>query len=805
MFFEVMNCRILSLSLLAAAALVAGCQPSDEELAARYEGVVRTYCLECHDAAGREAGLSLEGIDLGDLSAHPVIFENMARKLRGRQMPPSGGPRPDAKTYDGFIAYLERRLDEAALAAPEPGPASIHRLNRTEYGNAVRDLLALEVDASEYLPADDEGYGFDNIADVLRVSPSLLEQYLAASAKIAALAVGDPNAPAVTSVYRAPADLAQGSHIEGLPLGTRGGVLIRHYFPLDGEYELDVFLVRNIVGYMTGLEWAHELEIAIDGQRVFLAQVGGEADNARSDENMSAAANEIDARLRTRTFVTAGPHDVTVAFLERSAAETHEPLELHTRNLDLQDMNGLPVLDYVNVRGPFNAVGPGDTPSRQRIFTCRPADDATARVCATEILSTLARRAYRRQPTEQDLSQLLSFYEMGAERAGFDAGIQSALRVALTSPKFLFRDEPDPTSVAPGSLYALDDAALAARLAFFLWSAPPDDELLELATQGKLSEAEVFDEQVTRMLADDKAMALVENFAGQWLFLRNLQSARPDVEEFPDFDDNLRQAMRRETELLFANVMREDRPVAELLTADYTFVNDRLAKHYGVAGIYGSHFRKVPVTEEARRGLLGHASILTVTSYPNRTSPVLRGKWVLENVLGTPPPPPLPDVPALPENEAGNVARTLRERLAEHRANPVCATCHDVMDPIGLGLENFDAVGKWRTRELGGEIDAHGQLADGTPITGAAELREALTADPEQFARVFTARLLTYALGRGLEAYDMPTVRRIVREAEGDDYRFGALVKGIVNSVPFRMRRAQSPDTPVLETVARTE
>ena len=800
-----MNRRILSLSLLAGAALVAGCQPSDEELAARYEGVVRTYCLECHDAAGREAGLSLEGIDLDDVSAHPVIFENMARKLRGRQMPPSGGPRPDADTTDGFVAYLERRLDAAALAAPEPGPASIHRLNRTEYGNAVRDLLALEVDASEYLPADDEGYGFDNIADVLRVSPSLLEQYLAASAKIAALAVGDPNAPAVTSVYRAPSDLAQGSHIEGLPLGTRGGVLIRHYFPLDGEYELDVFLLRNIVGYMTGLEWAHELEIAIDGQRVFLAQVGGEADNALSDANMSAAANEIDARLRTRTFVTAGPHDVTVAFLERSAAETHEPLELHTRNLDLQDMNGLPVLDYVNVRGPFNAVGPGDTPSRQRIFTCRPADDATARVCATEILSTLARRAYRRQPTEQDLTQLVSFYEMGAARAGFDAGIQSALRVVLTSPKFLFRDEPDPTGAAPGSLYALDDAALAARLAFFLWSAPPDDELFELAAQGKLSEEGVFDKQVTRMLADDKAMALVENFAGQWLFLRNLQSARPDVEEFPDFDDNLRQAMRRETELLFANVMREDRPVTELLMADYTFINDRLAKHYGVAGIYGSHFRKVPVTEEARRGLLGHASILTVTSYPNRTSPVLRGKWVLENVLGTPPPPPLPDVPALPENEAGHVARTLRERLAEHRANPVCATCHDVMDPIGLGLENFDAVGKWRTREPGGEIDAHGQLANGTPITGAAELREALTADPEQFARVFTARLLTYALGRGLEAYDMPTVRRIVREAEGDDYRFGALVKGIVGSVPFRMRRAQSPDAAVPETVARTE
>jgi len=799
-----MKSRVLPLSLCGAL-LAAGCQPSDEELAARYEGVVRTYCLECHDSAGREAGLSLEDVDLDNVAAHTTVFENVARKLRGRQMPPSGGPRPDAETTDGFVAYLERRLDEAALATPEPGQASLHRLNRTEYGNAVRDLLALEVDAAEFLPADDEAYGFDNIADVLRASPSLLEQYLSASAKIAALAVGDPDAPAVTAVYRAPSDLAQAAHVEGLPLGTRGGVKIRHNFPLDGEYEFDVFLLRNIVGYMTGLEWAHELEIAVDGERVFLAQVGGEADNALSDANMSAAANEIDARLRTRTFVTAGPHDVTVAFLERSAAETHEPLELHTRNLDLQDMNGLPVVDYVNLRGPFNPVGPGNTPSRERIFTCRPADESTARVCAGEILSTLARRAYRRQPTEEDIATLLGFYDSGASRGGFDAGIESALRVILTSPKFLFRDEPDPKGAAPGSLYALDDAALASRLAFFLWSAPPDDPLLDLAAQGKLSEQRIFDEQVARMLADPRSSALVENFAGQWLFLRNLQSARPDVEEFPDFDDNLRQAMRRETELLFEHIMRDDRSVTELLTADYTFVNDRLAKHYGIPNVYGSHFRQVPVTDEARRGLLGHASILTVTSYPNRTSPVLRGKWVLENVLGTPPPPPLPNVPALEENEAGRVARTLRERLEEHRASPVCATCHDVMDPIGLGLENFDAVGKWRTREPGGEIDAHGQLADGTAIDGAAALREALSANPEQFARVFTEKLLTYALGRGLEAYDMPTVRRIVREAKADDYSFSALVKGVAASVPFRMRRAQEPDASAADTVARAE
>ncbi len=801
-----MNARVLRIALpLAAALLAAGCGPSPDKVAARYADVVKGYCVECHDSAGQEGGLSLEGVDLSKVAEHADIFEKVARKLRGRQMPPPGEAQPDDATRAEFVAYLERRLDEAAAVAPNPGPASIHRLNRTEYGNAVRDLLALDVDSAEFLPADDEGYGFDNIADVLRVSPSLLEQYLTGSAKIAALAVGDPQTPPVTTVYRAPSDLAQASHIEGLPLGTRGGVLIHHTFPLDAEYDFNVFLLRNIVGYMTGLEWPHELEIAIDGERVFIAQVGGKADNLASDTNMSATANEVDARLRKRVFVTAGPHDVSVAFLERSAAETHEPLELHTRNLDLQDMNGLPTLDYVNVTGPFKAQGAGDTPSRERIFSCKPADQATARVCATEILSKLARRAYRRQPSEDDVAQLMTFYDSGAARAGFDAGIQSALRLLLTSPKFLFREEPDPRGAAPGSLYAVGDAALASRLSFFLWSSLPDDELLDLATKGKLGDADVFRKQVARMLADPRAEALVKNFAGQWLYLRNLTTFRPSTEEFPDFDDNLRQAMRRETELLFNNVMREDHSVLELLTADYTFVNDRLAKHYGIDGVYGSQFRKVPVTDPNRRGLLGQASILAITSYPNRTSPVLRGKWVLENVLGTPAPAPPPNVPTLAENEAGKAARTLRERLAAHRTNPVCSTCHDIMDPIGLGLENFDAVGQWRTREPGGPIDAHGQLADGRQIDGAAALREAVTSDPEQFARVFTAKLMTYALGRGVETYDMPTVRKIVRDAAPEHYKFSGVVNGIVNSPAFRTRRAQSPAAPAPATVASTE
>ena len=776
------------------ALLGAGCGPPPNKTAEQYSAVVEHYCYECHDYAGQEAGLTLENADLANIGAHAEVWEKVARKLRGRMMPPPGEPHPDEKTYDGFVAYLESSLDAAAKKNPNPGRASIRRLNRTEYGNSVRALLAVDVDASELLPADDEGYGFDNIADILRVSPSLLEQYLAASAKVAALAVGDPDTRAVMSVYRAPSDLAQGEHVEGLPLGTRGGILIHHNFPLDGEYGFDVFLLRNIVGYMTGLEWPHELEIAIDGERVFLAKVGGKEDNAMSDANMSAAANAIDARLRTRVFVAAGPHDVTVTFLEKSAAETHEPLELHTRNLDLQDMNGIPVLDYVNVTGPFNPRGPGTTPSRERIFTCRPQTAADEIPCATEILSTLAHRAYRRPVTEQDVALLLRFFADGRKRGTFDGGIESALRLILSSPSFLFRQERDPADVAPGTLYAVDDVSLASRLSYFIWSGPPDDELLALAEKNQLHDTATYRAQVKRLLADPRANGLVDNFAAQWLYLRNLRSVRPDVEQFPDFDDNLRQAMRRETELLFEHVMRADRPIGELLTANYTFMNERLAKHYGVADIYGSQFREVALTDPNRYGLLGQASILTVTSQPNRTSPVLRGKWILENVLGTPPPSPPANVPPFPENEAGKVPRSVRERLENHRKNPVCATCHSIMDPIGLGLENFDAIGQWRTREPGGEVDASGRMANGTPINGPVSLRDAVTKDPEQFVRVVTAKLMTYALGRGLEYYDMPTVRGIVHDAARDGYKFSAVITGIVESVPFRMRVAEAHD-----------
>ena len=787
---------------LAAVVLAAACTPSPEQLAERHAATIDRYCLDCHNEIDREAGLVLERIDLADTSANADTFEKIARKLRGRLMPPPGGPRPDERTVEEFVAYLETSLDVAAELNPTLGRMSIHRLNRSEYGNAVRDLLAVEIDPAEYLPADDEGYGFDNIADILRVSPSLLEQYLAASSRVASLAVGDPETPAVSTVYRVPPDLAQAEHVEGLPLGTRGGTLIRHNFPLDAEYDFSVFLVRNIVGYMTGLEWPHELEITIDGERVFLAPVGGEEDNAMSDANFSAAANAIDERLRTRIFVEAGPRDVGVAFIRRNSAETHEPLELHTRDLDLQNMNGLPIVDYVMIGGPYDAVGPGETPSRDRIFSCMPEVGEDELACAEEILARIGRLAFRGPVTDASMASLLDFWRAGREGGTFDSGIRNALRVILTSPEFLFREAPAPEGAAPGTIYALDDLALASRLSFFLWSSIPDDELLDLAEEGSLGDPEVYAAQVARMLADPRAYAVVENFAGQWLFLRNLQSARPDVEMFPNFDENLRRAMRRETELLFESIVREDRSVTDLLTADYTFVNERLARHYGMTGIYGSHFRRVAVTEEARLGLLGHASILTVTSYPNRTSPVLRGKWVMENILGTPPPPPLPNVPALEENEPGAAARSVRERLAEHRANPVCAACHDPLDPLGLALENFDAVGRWRTREPGGEVDPSGQLADGTPVDGVVSLREALTSEPDQFVGVFTEKLLTYALGRGLEYYDMPAVRSIVRQAAADDYRFSAVIRAIVTSDRFRMNVVQLESDPDATTAA---
>jgi hypothetical protein len=745
------------------------------------------YCVTCHNEKLKTAGLMLDKFDIDHVSDNAEIGEKVAKKLRGGTMPPQGMPRPDQASITGFATWIETTIDRSAK--PDPGRVGMHRLNRAEYARAIRDLLALDVDVTELLPADDESDGFDNMAAVLKVSPSLMEQYLSASRKVASLAVGDRRIGAISQVYPVPPILAQEDHIEGLPLGTRGGILIHHNFPLDGQYEFSVYLLRNIVGYMTGLEFPHQLEISVDGERVFLAHVGGEADNLMIDTNLALAGDTIDARLKVKVPVKAGGRSIAVTFIEKNHAPSVETLQPFTRDLDLQNMNGIPLIDRVQITGPFNPGGPGDTPSRRRIFICQPANANDELPCARKIIGTLARRAYRRPVTDADLELPLSFYQKERNQNGFEAGIESALRLLITDPKFLFRVEPDPPGAAPGSITRLSDIELASRLSFFLWSSIPDDQLIEVAAQGRLRDPAVLEQQVKRMLADPKSDALTSNFASEWLFLRNLQSVNPDSGEFPNFDENLRRAFRRETELFFESVMRDDRSVLDLLNADYTFVNERLAKHYGIPNVYGSQFRRVPVPSEARRGLLGQGSILTVTSYPTRTSPVLRGKWILENVLGTPPPPPPPNVPALKENDEGGKVLSVRERLEAHRANPACATCHRVMDPLGFSLDNFDAVGAWRDTEAGAKIDASGQLADGTKINGAVELRKALTAHPEQFVRTMTQKMMIYALGRGLEYYDMPVVRSIARDAAANGNRFSSIVLGIVGSTPFQMKR----------------
>jgi hypothetical protein len=754
---------------------------------ARPDGaLVQKYCVSCHNDRLKTSGLSLQNVDPAAPAIDGEVWEKVLQKLHGGMMPPQGMPRPDAATLETFVTSLEAVLDRQAAGATNPGHKPPHRLNRTEYGNAIRDLLDLDIDASSLLPADDESYGFDNIAGVLRISPSLLEQYLGAARKVSGLAVGTDK-DVIRLGFRVPPDDSQEEQVDGLPLGTRGGLSFPHTFPQDAEYEFSVFLTRNIVGYMTGLEFAHQLEISIDGERVFIAQVGGEEDNAASDKNMSETANAIDARLKTRVKVKAGPRTVAVTFIKRNHAESDEPLQPHERHHDLQDMNGLPQVDHVNLTGPFDATGPGDTPSRRRIFTCRPTGTADEAACARKVLSTLARRAYRRPVTADDLAPIMEQYEAGRKAGSFDSGIEHGLRLILANPKFLFRVER--AVEKPGPVSELE---LASRLSFFLWSSVPDEALLDAATSGQLRTPAGVERQVTRMLADPKARALTDNFASQWLLLRNLRGHVPTPGDFPNFDNELRQAFRRETELFFGSIVKENRSVLDLINADFTFVNERLARHYGIPNVYGSNFRRVTLTNQARRGLLGHGSVLTVTSYPNRTSPVLRGKYILENILGTPPPAPPANVPALSDNEAGQEPKSLRERLELHRRSPSCASCHRVMDPLGFALENFDGIGAWRVKEPGGAIDPTGKLADGSDVDGPVALRAAIMRHPDQFVRTLTEKLMTYGLGRGLEHYDLPVVRGITRDAAKKSYRFSAIVAGIVNSPPFRQKAPQA-------------
>ncbi len=789
--------------------------------AAPQRALLDRYCVACHNERLNTGGLALDRLDLADVGAAPARWEAVVQKLRAGMMPPAGRPRPTPADAEGLRRWLEAALDRAAAGRPEPGRVPTHRLNRAEYANAVRDLLALEVDGGALLPADVAGHGFDNLAGTLTLSPALMERYLSAARRISRLAVGDPGiGPGFTSrAYTVPIDMTQNDRMsEDLPFGSRAGIAVRHRFPLDGDYDIRIRLKRSVYEYIVNLEEAHDLEVRLDGARVALYTIGGEAPGRPAPLTFSgtfmAAGGAgyptqdwddyytgADAGLELRVPVQAGTRLVGVAFIGKSWEEEgvlQPPLREYgatvTELTDTSPMPEGPGVESVSIDGPYHATGSGRTASRERIFTCRPpAGDAAAEArCARTIFSTLTRRAYRRPVTADDVEPLLPFYEAAHAAAGFEAGVRAGLERILIDPEFLFRIERDPEGAAPGGSYRLAGLELASRLSFFLWSSIPDDELLALGSSGALHEPGVLERQVRRMLADRRARALVDNFAGQWLAIRNVQGLVPDPNLFPGFDENLREAFRRETELFVESQLRADRSVVDLLTADYTFLNERLARHYGIPGVRGSRFRRVTLPDARRGGLLGHGSILAVTSYGNRTSPVLRAKWVLENLLGTPPPPPPADVPGLPESGEHGEPRTVRERLAQHRRNPVCASCHAPMDPLGFALENFDAVGEWRTHDAGLPVDASGVLADGTRFDGPAELRAVLAARREQFVETFTEKLLTYALGRGLEAYDRPVVRAIAREAAADDHRWSAIILGIARSTPFQMRRSES-------------
>jgi hypothetical protein len=756
------------------------------------------YCVTCHSDKVKTGGLSLESADLNKVSENAEVWEKVIQKLRVQAMPPLGMPRPDKATLDGFAASLENTIDKEAATRPNPGHSALHRLNRSEYGNAIRDLLALDVDTAALLPPDDESYGFDNIADVLKTSPSLLERYMSASWNISRLAVGDPGIGATSAIYRARADLSQNEHIDGLPLGTRGGISVKHNFPLDGEYTIKVRLWRVTADLIRGLEDPHQIEISVDGVRAKLVRFGGPEDQHLSETNSGVSARDLDTRMTVRVPVKAGPRIVTATFLTaiESEAQDDNILKPFIRsNYDVLDYRGEPVVDRITIEGPAKATGSGDTPSRRKIFICRPTNATEELPCAKKIVSALARRAYRRPVNDNDLETLVSFYQLGRNGGNFESGVEAAVQRILASPEFIFRFEADPANATPGKPYRISDMELASRLSFFLWSSIPDDQLLNLASEGKLKDPAVLDQQIKRMLADKRSETLVTNFADQWLYLRNLKNIQPDFQTFPDFDDNLRQAMRRETELFFGSIIAENRSVLDLLNADYTFVNERLARHYGIPNVYGTDFRRVAITDERRRGLLGQGSILTVTSMPNRTSPVLRGKWILTNLLGNPPNPPPPNVPALKENETGAKKLSLRERMEQHRQNQPCKGCHQSMDPLGFSLENFDAVGQWRISDDGSQIDPAGTVFNGAKVDGPVALRNMLTANPYVFAKVMTEKLMTYALGRGVEYSDMPTVRAILRDASQDNYRFSSIVLGIAKSAPFEMKEKPATES----------
>jgi hypothetical protein len=802
-----------SKALLMASAALAGftvqtAQAQDAAAASPHRAMLNKYCVTCHNERTRTADLLLDKADVDNLAANPELWEKVMKKVRTGAMPPAKMPRPEPAVADNFTNYLQTTLDKMAFANPNPGRNVVHRLNRAEYSNAVRDVLGVEIDASEMLPADDSGRGFDNLAKLLNVSPVLMERYMSAASKISTMAVGDPSVAAEGQTYNVPDKLYQYEQVsEDLPFGSRGGIAVKHVFPVDGEYAVKMKLVRNDDGIIRGLTGTpHQLDVRLDGVRVGQFAVGGKRFGESGPEHnrngtfyrghpdQTAYEFMADDELIARFSAKAGEHGVGAAFRAK-AGEPEGLLENFPPPMtpDIGDWKGGdPAIASITIDGPFTAKGISETPSRQKIFTCHPSAEAEQDACAKKILSSLARRAYRRPVTDKDVAALSKLYAAGKADGGFESGVRMAIQGILVSPEFLFRIERDPAGMAPETTYQLSDIDLASRLSFFLWSSIPDEELLSMAEKGKLHDSEVLDAQVKRMMADPKAAALVENFAGQWLYLRNLSMVSPDPGVFPDFDDNLRKAFQKETSLFFESMLREDRSMLDLLRADYTYVNERLARHYGMPGIYGSSFRRVTIADEARKGLLGQGSILTVTSRPARTSPVLRGKWVLENILGTPPPPPPPDVPPLEEKGEKVANRSMRERMTDHQKNPVCSNCHSRMDPIGFALDSYNGIGQWRTEDNGAKIDAAVAMPDGTKFTGPDGLKKVLLSKPEQFVETLTEKMMTYALGRELEYYDMPMVRKVVEGAKAKDFRFSSIITGIVKSTPFQMRRTSA-------------
>jgi len=821
---------LAGISFAISSSLIAARQPQAATNAAanttpavQYRTTINRYCVTCHNDKLKTAGLSLEKIDVENPPGGAEIWEKVIRKLRSNAMPLPGMPRPEKAFYDDFPAYLETSIDRAAFARLNPGRPAAHRLNRAEYVNSIRDLLSVEIDPESLLPSDDTGYGFDNIGDVLSISPTLLEKYFTAARKVSRLAIGDPAMRPVDEVFELPEDLIQAERMsEDLPLRSRGGTAIRYHFPADGDYIIKVRLLRDggptngDGGTIRGVALKRQFDIRLDKERLKLFSVGGEHFGKSGDEGdeydrgdprqVEYETRGADANLEVRVPVKAGPHVVGVAFV--IAADT-APEGVIRGRLRRGGKNAEPAVKSITIRGPFNAKSLGETPSRQKIFICRPGEAGSGNAaiklaslnpgtdadsCAQKLLSSLAHRAYRRPVTENDLQHLLKFYKTGERQGGFEVGIRMALERLLVGPEFLFRTEKDPPNAAPGTVFRISDLELASRLSFFLWSSIPDDELLGLAERGRLKDPVVLDQQVRRMLQDPRSQALATNFAGQWLQTRKLSEIQPDISEFPDYDINLKEAFAQETELFLQSMLEENHPLMDLLDANYTFLNERLARHYGIPNVYGSSFRRVTLADENRRGLLGQGSVLMLTSYPNRTSVVLRGVWLLTNILASPPPPPPPNAPPLKDRGDDGRIKPVRESMEEHRANPACAACHMRMDPLGFALENFNAIGQWRTTEgtANTPIDNSGQLPEGTKFKGPVELRRVLMSKPDQFATSVIEKLLTYALGRGVEYYDEPVVRKIRRET-APEYRWPALVQAIVKSEPFQMTRTREP------------